>query len=317
VTELMTEPHEWETAPGEDATASSGEGIVQEFDGWLRGLSEADGSDLHVKVGSPPMMRLQGQLQRMDRSPMGPEETERLATGIVPADRREVLDTKGEVDFAHSVAGLGRFRANVFRQRGSYSMVLRKLRFGGPSQPPSSVLRSTAMRALGAFVRLINATNEWLGRFVSLGVLVMIALVVYEVVMRYGLRAPTVWGMELSSYLFAGYILLGGGYTLLHRDHVNMDVFYSRLAPRGQALLDVLTAGVVFLFCAVLFYEGAQMAQDALARGRRSGTDWNPYLFPVLVTLPLGAFLLLLQAVAKFVRDLVFTLSGRDLLDGR
>jgi twitching motility protein PilT len=119
-------------APGSAHRAVDGS-IVAEFDGWLRTLSEVDGSDLHVKVGSPPMLRLQGQLQRMEREPIVPEETERLAAGIVPADRREQLDVKGEVDFAHSITGLGRFRANVFRQRGSYSMVLRKLRFGGPS----------------------------------------------------------------------------------------------------------------------------------------------------------------------------------------
>jgi twitching motility protein PilT len=119
-------------APG-PADRETGDPIVEEFDGWLRTLSDADGSDLHVKVGSPPMMRLQGQLQRMDRPPMGPAETERIAAGIVPPDRRDVLDAKGEVDFAHSITGVGRFRANVFRQRGSYSMVLRKLRFGGPT----------------------------------------------------------------------------------------------------------------------------------------------------------------------------------------
>jgi twitching motility protein PilT len=132
VAELVAEAYDEMYSP-DPADGSTGGSIVEEFDGWLRSLTEADGSDLHVKVGSPPMLRLQGQLQRMDRPPIGPEETERLAAGIVPADRRGVLDTKGEVDFAHSVTGLGRFRANVFRQRGSYSMVLRKLRFGGPS----------------------------------------------------------------------------------------------------------------------------------------------------------------------------------------
>jgi len=52
---------------------------------------------------------------------------------VIPEDRKALFKERGEVDFAYSVANVGRFRANVFRQRGSVSMVLRKLRFGGPS----------------------------------------------------------------------------------------------------------------------------------------------------------------------------------------
>jgi twitching motility protein PilT len=64
---------------------------------------------------------------------LSPIETQAIADGIVPEDRKAVFAERGEVDFAYSVANVGRFRANVFRQRGSVSMVLRKLRFGGPS----------------------------------------------------------------------------------------------------------------------------------------------------------------------------------------
>jgi twitching motility protein PilT len=106
---------------------------VAEFDGWLRELMEGQGSDLHVKVGSAPMIRLPEGLQRMDRDPITPVETSAIAESIIPADRRETFDKAGEVDFAYSLKDVGRFRANVFKQRGSISMVLRRLRFGGPT----------------------------------------------------------------------------------------------------------------------------------------------------------------------------------------
>jgi twitching motility protein PilT len=106
---------------------------VAEFDGWLRELMEGQGSDLHVKVGSPPMIRLPDGLQRMERDPITPVETGAIAESIIPADRRETFDKTGEVDFAYSLKEVGRFRANVFKQRGSISMVLRRLRFGGPT----------------------------------------------------------------------------------------------------------------------------------------------------------------------------------------
>jgi len=107
--------------------------IVPEFNSWLEALVKGNGSDLHVKVGSPPMLRLAYGLERLDRDPLSPIETQAIADGVIPEDRKALFKERGEVDFAYSVANVGRFRANVFRQRGSISMVLRKLRFGGPS----------------------------------------------------------------------------------------------------------------------------------------------------------------------------------------
>ncbi len=107
--------------------------IVEEFNGWLAQLVDGEGSDLHVKVGSSPKIRLAHGLSKVEREPLTHEETELIADGIIPEDRKQRFRDNGEVDFAYSLAHVGRFRVNVFRQRGSVSMVLRKLRFGGPS----------------------------------------------------------------------------------------------------------------------------------------------------------------------------------------
>jgi twitching motility protein PilT len=107
--------------------------IVPEFNGWLEQLIAGEGSDLHVKVGSPPMIRMPDGLVRLERDALTTLETQTIADGIVPEDRKDRFRETGEVDFAYSVSNVGRFRANVFRQRGSTSMVLRKLRFGGPT----------------------------------------------------------------------------------------------------------------------------------------------------------------------------------------
>jgi twitching motility protein PilT len=133
------EPESPEGPPHDHANRSDGttmdqsSPIIPEFNSWLEELVKTDGSDLHVKVGSPPMLRLSHGLVRLERDPLSPIETQAIADGVVPADRKEIFRERGEVDFAYSVANVGRFRANVFRQRGSVSMVLRKLRFGGPS----------------------------------------------------------------------------------------------------------------------------------------------------------------------------------------
>jgi TRAP-type mannitol/chloroaromatic compound transport system permease small subunit len=172
------------------------------------------------------------------------------------------------------------------------------------------------MRALGAFVRAVDSTNEWVGRIVAAGILLMIVIISYEVLMRYGFRAPTLWATELITFVFAGYIFLGAAYTMLHRAHVGMDIVYSRLPARAQAVLDVITATFVFIYCWVLISTGWDTAWSALQTGRTTGTDWNPPLFHAAALLPIGAGLLLLQAIAKFVRDLVLVFSGRDLSHG-
>jgi twitching motility protein PilT len=112
-------------------TASST--IVDEFNGWLTELTQGEGSDLHVKVGSPPMLRLPEGLRRLDREPITNDEALDIAEAIIPDDRKDRFVDAGEVDFAYSIPQVGRFRVNVFKQRGSISMVLRKLRFGGPA----------------------------------------------------------------------------------------------------------------------------------------------------------------------------------------
>jgi twitching motility protein PilT len=114
------------------ATAEGRGGIVEEFNGWLSLLVERNGSDRHVKVGTPPKVRQSGALLPLDREPLSHDEMEAIGTAIVPHERVERFEVAGEVDFAYSLPGVGRFRVNVFRQRGSVSAVFRTLRFGGP-----------------------------------------------------------------------------------------------------------------------------------------------------------------------------------------
>src|SRR6266496_451332 len=99
----------------------------------LRTLAENDGSDLHLKVGSPPLIRVDGELHRLEGPRLTPQDTQLLASQIMPPDRRGWLEQKKETDFALSVPGVGRFRANVFYQRGSITLVLRRVRVGSQS----------------------------------------------------------------------------------------------------------------------------------------------------------------------------------------
>ncbi|HEX3279228.1 MAG TPA: ATPase, T2SS/T4P/T4SS family, partial [Thermoleophilaceae bacterium] len=95
----------------------------------LHHLIEHGGSDLHLKVPSPPVVRVDGSMHPVDGlAPLTPEDTERAVHEMLgdPAKLQE-FNEEGEVDFAYSIPGLARFRCNAFRQRGSVSVVVRAI----------------------------------------------------------------------------------------------------------------------------------------------------------------------------------------------
>jgi twitching motility protein PilT len=103
---------------------------VSEF---LRYVVDNKASDLHIKAGGPPCARMTGKLVRTPFAPMTAADCERIAMDLMNVEQAQAFKTKGEVDFAHSEPGLGRFRCNVFRQRGSVSLAVRRVLPGSPS----------------------------------------------------------------------------------------------------------------------------------------------------------------------------------------
>ncbi len=100
-----------------------------EIDTALHQLVEAGGSDLHLKAGAPPMVRVNGALGPLPgEAELSAQDTERVLDGILPSDdHRNEFAGDNEIDFAYAIEGLARFRVNAFRQRGAVSMVMRAI----------------------------------------------------------------------------------------------------------------------------------------------------------------------------------------------
>jgi twitching motility protein PilT len=107
--------------------------IMLDLNQLLAHVVEARGSDLHIKVGSPPHLRVDGRLVVTPFDAATPADTERIALALMPKDRGDEFLASCDTDFAHSVSGVGRFRVNVYRQRGSIGLVLRRVMPGNPS----------------------------------------------------------------------------------------------------------------------------------------------------------------------------------------
>ncbi|MGH2829603.1 MAG: type IV pilus twitching motility protein PilT [Actinomycetota bacterium] len=99
----------------------------------LRTTVDRRASDLHIRAGGPPYMRIDGDLFPVDSPPMSAADTERLAFGMMSEKQAREFQATNECDFAHAIQGLSRFRVNVFRQRGSVGMAFRRVLPGGSS----------------------------------------------------------------------------------------------------------------------------------------------------------------------------------------
>jgi len=119
----------------------------------LKTAFSSGASDIHIKVGSHPIMRVDGSLRLMSDEPkISPDEAVKTAFAVMSPGQRETFKRKNDLDLAYSVPGLGRFRCNIFIQRGTIGMVFRVI----PVRIPSvhelnlpSVLEKTALEPRG------------------------------------------------------------------------------------------------------------------------------------------------------------------------
>ena len=147
--------------------------------------------------------------------------------------------------------------------------------------------------------------NHWAGQITLYLVFLLPAVMLYEVVLRYIFNSPTIWVFETSNFIFGGIILLGGGYLLLHRGHVSVDILYNRLSVRARAILDLCTSPFFFLFVGVLMWQGTDMFWTSISRWEHSPSVWAPPLWPVKLLIPVGCGLMLLQLIVKFIKDIL------------
>ncbi|MEK3798031.1 type IV pilus twitching motility protein PilT [Peribacillus sp. FSL H8-0477] len=95
------------------------------IDQLLRAGHELKASDIHVTVGVPPVMRLNGELKKYGKELLTPEETEGMARGIIPDNMWDEFKEKGELDFSYGIPGVSRFRINAYFQRSCVAMAIR------------------------------------------------------------------------------------------------------------------------------------------------------------------------------------------------
>lgn len=146
--------------------------FAMEIDALLNTLSSQEGSDLYLSTGAPPCARIDGVLKPLTDQPFKPGAIAAMAASIMDAEQRLEFDRELEMNLAISLAGVGRFRVNIFKQRNDVSIVVRNIkldipRFEDLKLPP--VLLETVMLKQGLML-FVGATDS--GKSTSLAALI-------------------------------------------------------------------------------------------------------------------------------------------------
>ena len=160
-----------------------------------------------------------------------------------------------------------------------------------------------------AFCRRVDTINEWMAKYFSWLIIPLTVIVTIDVTLRYVFNRPTIWAWDINVQLLGLLAILGAGYALRHGAHVGVDVLVVRLSPRKRAILDLITALVFFLGIGVLLWKTSSGAWTSLLKREVYTSYLSPPIYPFKMLMAVGVLFLLLQGIAKFLRDLITATS--------
>ena len=167
-----------------------------------------------------------------------------------------------------------------------------------------------------AFAKAVGDLNRLTGSFVACWSVIAVFVYYYEVIARYVFNSPTNWAHESMFLMFGAQYLLAGGFCLRENAHVRVDVFYMKFSERKKAMVDTATSVFFFIFMFSLLTSGWTFFKDSFQVGEVSFTEWGIQYYPVKLTLALGAALLLLQGIARLLRDISVLMTPPEAARG-
>lgn len=188
-------------------------------------------------------------------------------------------------------------------------------------------------KAILCYIGAIDAMNRAIGRMAMYLIFVLIGVLLWSSASKVFLT-PSMWTLETAQFVMVAYFVLGGPYSIQLGSNVRMDLFYGEWSPRTKAWVDAITVFFLIFYLGVLLYgglvstaysfgyfgdepfrffldligtfvtQGPSAAGEELGFLERSPTAWRPWLWPIKSILCLGVFLMILQALAEFFRDI-------------
>jgi TRAP-type mannitol/chloroaromatic compound transport system permease small subunit len=157
---------------------------------------------------------------------------------------------------------------------------------------------------------IIDSLSTWTGKAGSWLTFLVVIFIVYEIMMRYVFHLPTLWVSESMVFGCGLTYVLGAAWALQDKRHVKIDLIYGRLSVRKRAVIDSVTFVFFALYLGFFLWAVSKYAWQSVSVAETSGSAWDPPVYPIKVALAVGTLLLLLQGIAKLIRDLHLAIKG-------
>ncbi len=159
----------------------------------------------------------------------------------------------------------------------------------------------------------IDAVTDWTGRAVSFLIVLMMAITLGTITLRYFFNLPFFFDPQSSIVnILSVYIILGAAYTLQKKSYISADIFTRRLTLRGKAAMEMATASVIFFFLVTMLWASLERASATFSSLRLSFSVLLPSQWPVLLFWPPGIILILIQGMVHFARNAVILVTGEE-----
>lgn len=156
------------------------------------------------------------------------------------------------------------------------------------------------MRSL---TKIIDGIVEKQSEISSLLMVALVLFMCHEVGRRYFFNAPTIWGLELTTFIFGVHFVLGFGYTEKYEGHVRVDIFSSKFPQKVQDILYlVLTTCVTLPLVAMMSIWAWDNAITSTKITEKLSSAWAPPIWPVKLLMALGFTLLFLQVLSNLIK---------------
>ena len=163
-------------------------------------------------------------------------------------------------------------------------------------------------------IRTIDRFSDVIGRLISLSMLILVAIISYEVAMRYFFRAPTFWVYETSFMINGSAFMLGCAYALYKGAHVRTDIFWENYSERRKGIIDLVSYLLLFFPTMItLMYISIDDAWLSFSIGERSQESvFRAPMWPFRSAIPLAAFLFMIQGVSEVLKCIYQIRFGRE-----
>jgi TRAP-type mannitol/chloroaromatic compound transport system permease small subunit len=169
------------------------------------------------------------------------------------------------------------------------------------------------MRFLLAFADAVDRLTEQVGQTVKWLVLFSSVISAFNALMRYTIHYSSNAWLEIQWYMFGAMFLLAAGYALKYEEHVRVDIFFSKLTPKGQAWVDVF-GGILFLMpmAVIIGWLAIPMVVNSYRIHEYSSDAGGLLRWPIKLMIPVGFGLLALQGVAEIIKKTAVALGIRS-----